>query len=145
MYSLLCYCTQSLTKRKMLTADHNSKMHHVSNTFSYTRKTALTFIFRRKSLSIDGPPIPVVKREPNVVTMVGKNLFRNTWWCSVKTRLNYHSRNLIPFHPAVLISKDTAQNKACQTHRTYDARWPELYMEPTEYFITPRNQLVKLY
>ena len=34
----------NLIKQKMLTADHNSKMRHLSNTFSYTRKTAFTFI-----------------------------------------------------------------------------------------------------
>ena len=66
-------------------------------------------------------------------------LNRSRWWCIVKTRSHYHSVNPIPEHPACLISKETAKNKACQTHQNYDARWPERYMEPTEYVITPRD------
>ena len=63
-------------------------MRHVLNTFSYT---ALTFILDIREASKDP-----LKREPNVVTMVGRNMFGNTWWYSVKTRLDYQSTNPIP-------------------------------------------------
>ena len=45
----------------------------------------------------------------------------------------------IPKHPTALISKNMTRNKACQTHRAYNARWPEVHMDPTEYFITPQK------
>ena len=75
-----------------------------------------------------------------MVTFSGLNMYNNTRWCSVKTKIQYHSVNPIPEHPACLVSKETARNKACQTHSKYNARWPEQNMEPTEYFITPRKQ-----
>ena len=44
-----------------------------------------------------------------------------------------------PEHFQVLISKDTAKNKASQTYSTYNAYWPEAYMDPTDFLITPNN------
>ena len=37
----------------------------------------------------------------------------------------------VPEHFQVLISKDTARNKASQTYSTYNAYWPEAYMDPS--------------
>ena len=45
----------------------------------------------------------------------------------------------IPEHETVLISKNNARNKACQTYNKYDGVWPEKHMEPTDYFIFPRT------
>ena len=56
----------------------------------------------------------------------------------------YYTTNPIPEHPTTLISKNTARNKACQTHEAYNALWPELYMEPTEYFLTTKNSKQKI-
>ena len=41
----------------------------------------------------------------------------------------------IPEHFTVLISRDTARNKACQTYSAYNTYWPEAYMDPTDYFL----------
>ena len=46
----------------------------------------------------------------------------------------------VPEHFQVLISKDTARNKASQTYSTYNAYWPEAYMDPTDFLITPNNK-----
>ena len=35
----------------------------------------------------------------------------------------------IPEHFTVLISRDTARNKACQTYSAYNTYWPEAYMD----------------
>lgn len=42
----------------------------------------------------------------------------------------------IPEHPSILISKDTARNKACQTIYVRHRNIPEAYMEPCEYILT---------
>ena len=42
----------------------------------------------------------------------------------------------IPEHPNVLISKDTARNKACQTIDVRHRHIPEAYMQPCEYILT---------
>ena len=42
----------------------------------------------------------------------------------------------IPEYPSVLISKDTARNKACQTIDVRHRHIPEAYMEPCEYILT---------
>ena len=57
---------------------------------------------------------------------------------------SYYTTNPIPEHPTILISKNTARNKACQTHKAYNALWSELYMEPTEYFLTPKTPKQKI-
>ena len=46
----------------------------------------------------------------------------------------------VPEHFQVLISKDTARNKASQTYSTYNAYWPKAYMDPTDFFTTPHNK-----
>ena len=45
----------------------------------------------------------------------------------------------IPEHFSVLISGDTARNKACQTYSTYDTYWPEAYMDHTDYFLISKT------
>ena len=47
---------------------------------------------------------------------------------------------LVPEHFQVLISRDTARKKARQTYSTYKAYWLETYMDPTVFFITPKNK-----
>ena len=46
----------------------------------------------------------------------------------------------VPEHFQVLISRDTARNKASQTYSTYNAYWPAAYMDPTDFLITPNNK-----
>ena len=41
----------------------------------------------------------------------------------------------IPEHPSVLVSKDTATNKACQTQYVRYKDIPEIYMGPSEYLL----------
>ena len=43
-------------------------------------------------------------------------------------------------HPSVLISKNTARNKACQTIQIRHIHLPEAYMEPCEYILTADKQ-----
>ena len=43
-------------------------------------------------------------------------------------------------HPSVLISKNTARNKACQTIQIRRIHLPEAYMEPSEYILTADKQ-----
>ena len=45
----------------------------------------------------------------------------------------------IPEHFTVLISRDTARNKACQTYSAYNTYWPEAYMDPTDYFLISKT------
>ena len=85
----------------------------------------------------------MVEKDPNVVITEFYGL-GGTRWYTIKSKPYYHSTNPIPEHPSSLLTKETNRNKACQTHTAYEARWPELYMEPTEYFIIPRNQSDKL-
>ena len=52
------------------------------------------------------------------------------------------SRPRIPEHPSVLISKDTATNKACQANWVHYTDLPEAFMSPSEYILAP-NQTYK--
>ena len=52
------------------------------------------------------------------------------------------SRPRIPEHPSVLISKDTATNKACQANWVHCIDLPEVFMSPSEYILAP-NQTYK--
>ena len=45
----------------------------------------------------------------------------------------------IPEHFSILISRDTARNKACQTYSAYNTYWPEAYMDPTDYFLISKT------
>ena len=49
----------------------------------------------------------------------------------------------IPEHFSILISRDTARNKACQTYSAYNTYWPEAYMDPADIFLflKPTNTL----
>ena len=46
----------------------------------------------------------------------------------------------IPEHPSVVVSKDTAKNKACRTKRVRYTILPEAYMEPSEYILIPNKK-----
>ena len=48
----------------------------------------------------------------------------------------------IPEHPSVLISKDTARNKACQTIYVRHRHIPEACMEPCEYRLTTGKRMI---
>ena len=52
------------------------------------------------------------------------------------------SRPKIPEHPSVLISKDTATNKACQANWVHYTDLPEAFMSPSEYILAS-NQTYK--
>ena len=52
------------------------------------------------------------------------------------------SRPRIPEHPSVLISKDTAINKACQANWVHYTDQPEAFMSPSEYILAS-NQTYK--
>ena len=69
-------------------------------------------------------------------------MYNNTTWYSTKIRLNNTTRqtpylNTLQF----LLAKTQLKTKhARRTQNTMHARWPEQYMEPTEYFLAPRKQ-----
>ena len=46
----------------------------------------------------------------------------------------------LPEHPSVLISKETARNKACQTRHIRYINWPEIYMNPNDTILTPNKK-----
>ena len=54
------------------------------------------------------------------------------------------SRPKIPEHPNVLISKDTATNKACQANWVHYTDLPEAFMLPSEYILTPNKKYKRI-
>ena len=62
--------------------------------------------------------------------------------CAVYIRLKcvWRPTRPLPEHANILISKETARNKACQTRHVRYKNWPEIYMDPNDTILTPNKK-----
>ena len=101
----------------------NSQKRNVLNLYTCTKRMTWTSITE--------------KREA-LISLIAKTRARGSHTYMVKIgskRIRWFPPR-IPEHPSVLISKDTARNKACQTIDVRQGHIPEAYMEPCEYILT---------
>jgi len=67
-------------------------------------------------------------------------VMRPTYAVRILFKTVWYPPRPLPEHPSVLISKETARNKACQTRHIRYINWPEIYMNPNDTILTPNKK-----
>ena len=67
-------------------------------------------------------------------------VMRPTYAVRILFKTVWYPPRPLPEHPSVLISKETARNKAYQTRHIRYINWPEIYMNPNDTILTPNKK-----
>ena len=169
-YVILCcslvicvFCLTSILYEnyKLIKSNQNnilSRKSPTERTYMY-KKNSINLYFRKPCNTVTSMEVEVKEPSPYTIVRNFENI-QKQWeedWQKECAKFGHPTRSKpdrvtasffppllkpVPEHFQVLISKDTARNKASQTHSTYNAYWPEAYMDPTDFLITPKQSTV---